>query len=435
MLRVMSTRNIATSTLWQIGSQAVTAMLSALSVKLVAIGLNKDLAGAYNSVYGYLQIFAILADFGLYAVAVREASRAQHRAEVLGAVFTLRAIITCVSLGTAVAIAWLMPRWSGTPLGGGIAIAALVPFFTLLAGILRTAFQVTHRMRGVFIAEVLQRVLTVGLMGALVMAGIRGSDDPRIFAIFLWIGAAGAALLLVASFVMAERILPIRPRYNRAMLMHLLQQCAPYGIAFLCIAAYRQFDLTLIALLRPDFRILNAEYGFALRLAEMSYLVPTFLLNSTLPILVERQARGIDSRRLAGMTLLAIVGMSALSAGIAWLWARPIMEALTTEAYLAQGADPGADTALRLLAGPMFLNGLVLYSFYVLLALHRWKGLLGIMLIAVIGSVVGNILVIPIAGYVGAIGTSTAVHAFLVAGLLPLALWSLPPRFRKVATH
>ena len=41
------------------------ASLSILTTKFVAIGLTKELAGNYNSAYGYLQLFGILADFGL----------------------------------------------------------------------------------------------------------------------------------------------------------------------------------------------------------------------------------------------------------------------------------------------------------------------------------------------------------------------------------
>ncbi|MBT4585812.1 oligosaccharide flippase family protein, partial [Candidatus Peregrinibacteria bacterium] len=82
----MSTRQIASSTLWQIGSQITMAALSILTVKFVAIGLSKELAGNYNSAYGFLQLFGILADFGLYAVALREISRSElNREGVLGA--------------------------------------------------------------------------------------------------------------------------------------------------------------------------------------------------------------------------------------------------------------------------------------------------------------------------------------------------------------
>ena len=70
------------------------AALSIVTVKLVAIGLSIELAGYYNTAYGFLQIFGILADFGLYAVSVREVARAgEGKIQVLGNLMTLRAVI------------------------------------------------------------------------------------------------------------------------------------------------------------------------------------------------------------------------------------------------------------------------------------------------------------------------------------------------------
>lgn len=424
----MTTRAIAISTLWQIASQALTAILSAIAVKCVALGLSKELAGAYNSAYGYLQLFAILADFGLYAVSVKECSQSKEKPRVLGALLVLRVVITTLALGSAIAIAWIVPAWRGTPLPLGIAIASLVPFFTLLAGVLRTTFQITFRMHIVFIAEVTQKAFTVTLMAGVLWWGIRGSTDLRHFALFLWIGAGGSLLLFALSAFFAERILPVRPCFDRALLTMLLRRAAPYGIAYLCIALYRQFDLTMIALLREDFATQNAEYGFAQRIAEMTYLVPTYILNSTLPVLSERRAAHHATDDLLGKTLLllAIVGGSA--AMLCGLWARPLMQLLTTEAYLSTTGTAGADTALRMLAIPIALNAFVLYSFYVLLALHRWRPLVLSMLTGVAVSILLNVWLIPLYGFRGAIMTSTLVHVLLAILLLSTALRLLPAR-------
>ena len=92
----MPSKQIALSTLWQMASQITMAVLSIVTVKFVAIGLSKELAGHYNSAYGYLQMFGILADFGLYAIAVREVSKAKDKSAVLSAVLCLRILILLV---------------------------------------------------------------------------------------------------------------------------------------------------------------------------------------------------------------------------------------------------------------------------------------------------------------------------------------------------
>lgn len=425
----MSTQKIASSTLWQFASQITMAALSIVTVKLVATGLSIELAGQYNTAYGYLQIFGILADFGLYAVSVREVARAKDKATMLGNLLTLRAIILALSLGSALVIAWAIPHWRGSPLPMAISIAAFVPGLTLLAGMLRTIFQVEYRMHYVFIAEVTQRIVTTALTGAAVAWGIRNSTEISSLFLFLAFGGAGSAILFLLSAFFSTRVIRIRPRFDRDVQKHLLTLCAPYGIAFLCTALYRQFDVTLIGLLRPDdYELQNARYGFVQRMMDMAYLLPTFLLNSTLPILSERDAKSEDTRDFLGKILLIILLIGSVSALFSSLWARPLMQMLTTERYLSTATAAGSDTALRLLSISMMMNGLLTYSFYVLLTKHRWKPLVSTLLVGVVISLVSNFLLIPSIGFVGASITSIIVHVTLVALLLPQALRIMPAR-------
>jgi O-antigen/teichoic acid export membrane protein len=422
----MSTKQIASSTLWQIASQAVMALLSIVTVKFVAIALSKELAGNYNSAYSFLQIFGILADFGLYAVAVREVSRTQEKERVMGTLVILRSIILGLSLGAALLIVWAVPAWRGTPLPLGVTIASLVPFFTLLAGIQRTVFQVTYKMQYVFIAEVLQRVLSVALIVAVVLQGTRDSQSTGVYAYLLFAGSAGALLLFILSTYYAHRLMKIRLEWDGELILSLLKKASPYGLAFLCTALYRQMDVTLIALLRFDYDVQNAHYGFALRATEMAYLIPTFLLNSTLPVLSERDAKGEDTRGLVGKTFLIILLLGTTASLFASLWARPLMQLLTTDAYLGHGTQPGSDTALMLLSIPMFLNGIVLFSFYSLLTKHRWQPLVATLGLGALLSLSLNVMFIPHFGFVGSCWASIVTHLFLACTLLPQALNALP---------
>ncbi|MFA6523751.1 MAG: oligosaccharide flippase family protein [Candidatus Peribacteraceae bacterium] len=429
-----SVKKIAASTLWQIASQLTMAAMSIVTIKCVAIGLSKELAGDYNTSYGFLQLFGILADFGLYAIAVREISKAKDRSRTMSVFFLLRLVTVIVALSAALAIAWATPHWRGTPLPLAISIAALVPLFTLLGGILRSAFQVNYRMQFVFVAEVAQRVLTFSLIGLFILLGVRGTSDPRILFAFLLIGGAGALVYLTLSVILSHRLIPLRMHWDPSLMRRIAREAAPFGLAYLCIALYRQFDITLIAQLRPqDFELQNAYYGFVQRMMDMAYILPTFLLNSTLPILSERAARGGETRHLLGRVFLAILLLSSTMFLFASQWPVPLVRLLTTQAYLSTSAAPGSDTALWILSASMFLNGIVLFSFYVLLTANRWKSLLLTLGAGAILSLASNLLLIPILGFVGAAITSVCVHAFLAIALLPWALSAMPIRLPRVA--
>ncbi len=407
------------------------AALSILTVKFVAIGLSKELAGNYNSAYGYLQLFGILADFGLYAVAVREVSKAKDKSNVLGALVVLRTLILLLSLGAALLLVWFMPQWKGTPLPMSVLIASLVPFFTLLAGILRTVFQINYKMHFVFVAEVTQRIITTTLIGSLLYFGIRGSTDLQDLHMMLYFGGAGAFVLFVISFVYGDRLIAIRPRIDWTLIKQLAKKAAPFGLAYLCLAFYRQFDITMIALLRPDFELQNAYYGFVVRMADMGFLLPTFLLNSTLPILSERDGNGEDTSALLGKTFVVILLIGITAFLFAALWSRPLIQLLTTEQYLSTANRAGSDTALRLVSIPFLLNGVILYAFYVLLNRHVWKKLVAFLFGAAVLSLTLNYLLIPEHGFVGAAYTSIIVHIALAVALFPQALREMPMKIPK----
>ncbi len=427
----MSNRQIASSTLWQIASQAVMAVLSIVTVKFVAIALSKELAGNYNSVYGFLQIFGILADFGLYAVAVREVSRSHEKERVMGALIILRSIILSLSLACALLIVWIVPAWKGTPFPIGVTIASLVPFFTLLTGIQRTIFQVHYKMQYVFIVEVVQRVLTVSLITGVVLMGTQSTQDIRVYEYILLAGGMGSMLMFGLSTWYSKRLMPIRLTWDTDLLLSLLKQAAPYGLAFLFTALYRQMDITLIAAMRFDYDVQNAHYGFALRAAEMAYLIPTFLLNSTLPVLSERDAKGEDTRAFVGKTFFIIVLLGATASLFASLWARPVMQLLTTDTYLSHGAEAGSDTALALLSIPMFLNGIVLFCFYSMLTKHAWKPLTITLALGAMLSLSLNVMLIPRFGFIGSCSASIVTHLFLAGTLLPQALKILPMQLTR----
>ena len=424
----MSTKQIATSTLWQVASQITMAALSIVTVKFVALGLTKELAGEYNTAYGFLQIFGILADFGLYAVAVREVSKAHEkdRADVFGVIILLRIITLIFSLAVALLFVWILPTWHGTVLPLGVTIAAFVPFFTLLAGVIRTAFQVRYKMQFVFIAEVSQRILTVGLTGIVIWMGVRESSDPFYYYLFLLFGGIGAALLFVFSFLFGRTLLPIRPHWDTKLVKHIALQALPYGLAFLCTALYRQSDVTIIGILRSDYAVQNAYYGFVQRAMDMAYLFPTFLLNSTLPILSERAHKGEDTRSLLGKTFLIILLLGTTLFLFSFLWSRQLMQLLTNDRYLSTLDHPGSDNALHLLAFSMFFNGIILFCFYSLLAKHRWKPLVWTLLFGSVISITSNILLVPTYGFLGACYTSILTHATLALILLPLTAMILP---------
>jgi O-antigen/teichoic acid export membrane protein len=424
----MSSRHIATSTLWQLGSQAVTLFLGILSIKFVTTALSQSLVGNYQTVYSYLQIFGILADFGLYAVAVRELSRSQDRGATLGSLFVLRSCITVIALSFAVGIAWLLPGFHGTPLPLGISIAVLVPFFVLLSGMLRTLFQVTYRMHFVFLAEVCSKFVPVCLIGLAILLGAHESEDVSLYYAFLVFGGAGSLTLFLLLVWFARGLIRFDLRFAKGEFLRIARLATPYGLAFFATTMYRQSDVTLIALLRDDYDIQNAYYGTVLRLAEIGFLLPTFLLNSALPVMSGKQEDGEDLAQFLGTILLNLLTLGSIVSLFAFLWAKPIILLVARESYLSTPFSAGSDTALSLLSAPIFLSMIVSFCFYVLLHSNSWRMLLMLTTAAAFFSVGSNRMLIPDLGFVGAGYTSIMTHLLLASGLLVVCQTKVPIR-------
>jgi O-antigen/teichoic acid export membrane protein len=168
-------------------------------------------------------------------------------------------------------------------------------------------------------------------------------------------------------------------------------------------------------------------------MVEMGYVIPTFLLNSVLPTLSERDGRGEDTAALLGKTLMILLLLGSTAALFCIFWSRPLVQLLTTDAYLSTPGKYGSDTALMLMGLPVFLNGLVQYGFYVLLNRGRSKSLMMILGSGAILSVGMNYALIPMYGYIGATVTSNIIHMVLAIALMTAALRTMPVKLPLIA--
>lgn len=92
----MENKKIYTNTIAQIGGKVVTALISIFLIKIISNYLDIAGYGLYSKLYNYLSIFAVLADFGLYTISVREMSKnidnPQEMEKISGNILSLRTI-------------------------------------------------------------------------------------------------------------------------------------------------------------------------------------------------------------------------------------------------------------------------------------------------------------------------------------------------------
>jgi len=98
----MSTANkIFTNTLWQVSIRVINILIGVFSLALVTRMLGQAGFGFYTTIFAFVQIFAILADLGLYMAMLREISSVKDRVsenKIINNIFTIRLLSSLLML-------------------------------------------------------------------------------------------------------------------------------------------------------------------------------------------------------------------------------------------------------------------------------------------------------------------------------------------------
>src|SRR3989338_5007511 len=136
-------RKILHNTLIQIAGKLVTAALSVVVLKIISSYLGTAGYGDYTTVYQFLALFGIIADFGIYTITVKEMARDEKQIPmILGNVMGLRTLLAIFAMILAAMVAYIVPDYQTTLIPMGVLIATVATFFTLLNGTISSVLQV-----------------------------------------------------------------------------------------------------------------------------------------------------------------------------------------------------------------------------------------------------------------------------------------------------
>ncbi len=395
--------------LLQVATRVVNLALGVVVTALLARALGSAGYGQWSTILVVLTLISYIANFGMQSVAVREAARdPEHEHEWIGAVIMLRLIV----LGPVVALsvaAIVGMQQSHQMLVAGLILIVTMPFSGV--GALQLVFQ-----------------LRVNNLVPMLVLSLRSVLWAIAVAIVYWKGAGMIALAIglsatnaIASMVQAGaalRVSPRRPRPSRARLGQLLRAGVPLGISGVLIISYARIDQVMV------FQLAGSRsaglYGSVYNVLEQSNFVPISILTTLAPILAAswpgNRARLLRTARLSA-ELLAIASLGALA--FASVAATPCVRLIFGPAFV-----PAAPALPVLCAAFVFicfgyLNGNLL----VVLGLQR--RLMLISLLALVVNVVGNLILIPLVGFMGAAWMTLATELVVFVMSLRLILRAL----------
>ena len=311
-------------------------------------------------------------------------------------------------------------------------MASIFVWLDILNGTVTAGLQVRMKMPWAALSMVVGKIVSVGLIVGLIMYMFPNDPQGGFFPIVL-VSIVGALLTLLLSCLFVSRFFGLWPRWDWVASRKLLYEAFPFALALGLHTFYLKSDMILFSMLLPpsvnDVCMVafcgDTEAGYykpATAIMSLGLLIAVFFLNSLLPTLTDKIARAPgEMTRFLQQSLVFLFGLGVAAAAGLLL--------LSTEVTLivAQPSFVGAtDHALQILA--MFLPLAFVSSFfsYLFIAHGQQHKLIWLSLGAVVFNFVGNLLVIPHFGLIGAATVSVVGAVMLMAATVTWALQMKP---------
>jgi O-antigen/teichoic acid export membrane protein len=371
--------------------------------------------GQWSTIFVILMLVGYITNFGVETIAVREAARDPTREhEWIGAVMLLRLIVLVPAIALSI-IAILLLRESQQMLTAGLILIITMPF----SGV--SALQLVFQLRVNNLVPMLVLTLRSVLWGgAVAIIFWRGGGMVTLAIAMSATTAVGTIVQTIAALRLADR----RPRPSRALLAPLVRASFPVGISLLLIVAYGRIDQLIV------FKVVGSSaaglYGSVYNMLEQANFVPISILTTLAPIIAASwpvdRARLLRTVRRAS-ELMAIASFGGLAFAI--VAAPPVVRALFGPAFV------DAAPALPVLAAAFvcicfsYIND----NLMIVLGLQRRRMFIG--LLALAANVTGNLILVPIDGFMAAAWMTFATEALVLGVSVRLILKELDLPFPR----
>lgn len=412
----MSTaRKILSNTFIQVAGKIFGALVSVLIVKLITNFLSVAGYGEYVSIYEFLAFFGILADLGLFTIAVREMAKDESKIDyIMGNVLSLRTIASLSAMLLAVGAAFLIPQYEDSFIPIGVAIASISVFFSILNGTVSSVLQVHLKMQYPALALMVGKVVSFSYMLWVVFYGFTEPSAESFYQL-LWAGVLGNTFMLAITWHYAKKYASIRFRFDFHYWKNTIWKALPYGLALILNMVYFRIDSILLLLLKGPEEV--GLYGVPMRILDILSIIPIYFMNSVLPVLTRKLKSGADEAKVvvqhAFDFLMAMVAPIVVGAQIL---AYPLIFIVSSPEFLTRLDEGfyGSDVALQILVFAMFFAFISAVFTFTLIAIGYQGKLLYISAAGALFNVIANFFFIPVWGFRGAAFTSVISEMIIV---------------------
>lgn len=284
--------------------------LSLLANLAVTIMLARHLGGAGFGKFSYalvfVSFFALIADFGMKPILVRELARQpERRAEIFGNAFLIKAALNLLAmLATVIAIAFLdFEAETKTVLFILTAVILLSAKLSTFRILFEALFQAQLRVDVPILCQALDAVLLVLSTWALIH---NQASLATLTLAYVLSNLPGFVLTIAWSWRLLKPNLHFNPKLCRA----LLRESLPIFFYAILMACYDRIDVILLKTLQGENSV--GLYASAFRLVSPLNFIPLALVTSLFPLMSQYSvgsAESLGKTYMLGIKVLAVISL------------------------------------------------------------------------------------------------------------------------------
>lgn len=393
-------RAIFINTASQVVARVLTLALSLVSIKLLANYLGVYGVGQYNTINTYAGIVIVIADLGLFSVAVREIIKHPEREKtILGNTLAVRMISALVAAGVSALLVYFTGYEQA--IKSGVLIASFYILFNLIGSVYDVLLQARLKMQYSALAELISRAISLAALALVIY--YRGN----FYLIIGTIGVYGLATYLL-KYYFARRILKFGIEYDKVLALKIINMAWPLGLVFIVNNIFFKLDTLMLFAIKGAGAV--GIYSVAYRVLEVTLFVGGFFANSLLPDISKNISR--DKEQVGNIVSKAIPIMIYLALPVTLLCVvlpGEIIQFLSNADFVA-----GANT-LRVLAFvlPLIYCDILLGA--VLIANDERKYMIKVAVAILLINFTANLYMISRFSYMGAAVTTLVSEVLLLA--------------------
>jgi O-antigen/teichoic acid export membrane protein len=379
--------------------ERVIRMLLTLAVSIpLARYLGPEEFGLLNYVISFVVIFTSVAALGLEGLAVMElVNHPDSRDRILGTTFLLKLSAGILALLLLAACAYLL----------GNEIKTMLMMLIIAGGHVMQAFDAIDiyfqsRVQSKYVAIV--KIVQVLVSTCIKLLLIYLEADLLYFAIAIFIDSflVSAGLILIYRYFQLE---PVKWSFDRELARKFLINATPIIIADIAIIVYMRIDQIMIK------EMLGASYvglyAVATTLSEASYFVPTIIVSTLYPMLIQAKEQG---ERIYYLRLQQLFNMMVWISVLIALITTFISSALIGLLYGKAYADSAPVLNIQIWSAIFVFLGIASGRWYLIEG--RYRHISRRSITGVIVNVLLNYILIPVYGITGAAIASLVAMMF-----------------------